>query len=355
MKMDKGRVGEIIAKTQAFYDTKAEGCALIKVKDIATQPGGVVDLTQYSFPKDTYRFLDLRAENYIARLEKRAGLFDDTVPAEGPWYGIAEQVAFLGGKVHYEPQTSFLQAFLEEPGEVEKLLLDENNEILKMVTNGIAYMREKYGDYFCPMVRGTSCAMEMANALRGNEFFYDFYEDPEGLGKLLDYCAEALVWYYEHQLAAAGDCFGGVVTGFGEWLPGHSIGHVTEDITTMISVEQFEEFAKPRTESIYRRYDKVFLHMHALGERALASASSMPNICLMELSSDPNTDRAIDVWRRNRETIAKVIPVLRLTREEIKNNMDILKTQKTVIWYDAASMEDAKDMCAFIEKELPVR
>lgn len=72
--------------------------------------------------------------------------------------------------------------------------------------------------------------------------------------------------------------FGGVVTGFGEWLPGHSIGHVSEDITTMISVDQFEEFAKPRTEAIYRQYDHVFLHMHALSERALASASSMPNI-----------------------------------------------------------------------------
>ena len=104
--MDKVRVSEIIAKTQAFYDTKAKGCALSKVKNIATLPEAGVDLTKYSFPKDTCHFLDIRAQEYIAQLEKRAGLQDDSVPALSPWYGIAEQTAFLGGEVHYEPRTS---------------------------------------------------------------------------------------------------------------------------------------------------------------------------------------------------------------------------------------------------------
>ena len=75
----------------------------------------------------------------------------------------------------------------------------------------------------------------------------------------------------------------------------------------------------------------------------------------MEISSDPNTDRAIEVWKRNRERLTNVIPVLKLTREEILSNMEILKSQKTVVWYDAASMEDAQDMCALFQRELPVR
>ena len=51
-------------------------------------------------------------------------------------------------------------------------------------------------------------------------------------------------------MEAAGDVYGGVVTGFGEWLPGRGLGHVSEDTTTMISLEQFEEFGRPRTERI---------------------------------------------------------------------------------------------------------
>ena len=178
---------------------------------------------------------------------------------------------------------------------------------------------------------------------------------PEDLKALLDYCADALVWNYEKQMGAAGDVYGGVVTGFGEWLPGRSLGHVSEDTTTMISLEQFEEFGRPRTERIFRKFDEVFIHMHALSERCLASVASLPNIRLMELSSDPNTDRAVEVWKRSREKLTRVIPVLRLTRAEIESNMDLLKSQKTVVWYDAACMEDAQDMCALFARELPVR
>lgn len=55
--------------------------------------------------------------------------------------------------------------------------MDENNPVFRMVNGGIAYLREKYSDYFLPMVRGAFGALEMANTLRGNDFFYDFYEE----------------------------------------------------------------------------------------------------------------------------------------------------------------------------------
>ena len=260
MKMDKAKVENCIAKTRAFYDTKAVGCALLKVKNIATLPSPALSLTDYTFPDDVYKYLDARAQCTIERLAQRAELADDTVPAEGPWYGIAEHTAFLGGRVDYESDTSWHYAMLDAPGELEKLAMDENNPVFRMVNGGIAYLREKYSDYFLPMVRGASGALEMANTLRGNDFFYDFYEEPEDLKALLDYCADALVWNYEKQMEAAGDVYGGVVTGFGEWLPGCSLGHVSEDTTTMISLEQFEEFGRPRTERIFRKFDEVFIH-----------------------------------------------------------------------------------------------
>lgn len=355
MKMDKARVENCIAKTRAFYDTNAIGCALLKVKEISTLPSPSLPLTDYSFPDDMYRYLDDRARRAIVRLEQRAELADDTVPAEGPWYGIAEHSAFLGGRVDYDRETSWHHPLLDAPGELEKLAMDENHPVFRMVNGGIAYLREKYGEYFFPMVRGASCALEMANTLRGNDFFYDFYEEPDDLKALLDYCADALIWNYEKQLQASGDVCGGVITGFGEWLPGRGLGHVSEDTTTMISLEQFEEFGRPRTERVFRRFDGVFLHMHALSERCLASAASLPNLRLMELSSDPNTDRAVEVWKRCRDRLPPVIPVLRLTRAEIEANMELLKSQKTVVWYDASCMEDAQDMCALFARELPVR
>ncbi len=70
--------------------------------------------------------------------------------------------AFLGGRVDYESDTSWHYAMLDAPGELEKLAMDENNPVFRMVNGGIAYLREKYSDYFLPMVRGASGALEMA-------------------------------------------------------------------------------------------------------------------------------------------------------------------------------------------------
>ena len=165
MKMDKAKVENCIAKTRAFYDTKAVGCALLKVKNIATLPSPALSLTDYTFPDDVYKYLDARAQCTIECLAQRAELADDTVPAEGPWYGIAEHTAFLGGRVDYESDTSWHYAMLDAPGELEKLAMDENNPVFRMVNGGIAYLREKYSDYFLPMVRGASGAPILSAAV----------------------------------------------------------------------------------------------------------------------------------------------------------------------------------------------
>ncbi|MDE7008803.1 MAG: hypothetical protein K2P07_11720, partial [Lachnospiraceae bacterium] len=64
-KMDKERVAECISKTRTFYDTRAVGCALLKVKEIATEPPAPISLTDYHFPDDMCRYLDARAMRYV--------------------------------------------------------------------------------------------------------------------------------------------------------------------------------------------------------------------------------------------------------------------------------------------------
>lgn len=170
MKMDKAKVENCIAKTRAFYDTKAVGCALLKVKNIATLPSPALSLTDYTFPDDVYKYLDARAQCTIERLAQRAELADDTVPAEGPWYGIAEHTAFLGGRVDYESDTSWHYAMLDAPGELEKLAMDENNPVFRMVNGGIAYLREKYSDYSAHGARRVRRAGDGKHAARQRLF-----------------------------------------------------------------------------------------------------------------------------------------------------------------------------------------
>ena len=51
--MDLARIKHLVDKTKAFYDTRTEGCALLKVKSIATHRQ-----TSLTRPLNTYQFPD---------------------------------------------------------------------------------------------------------------------------------------------------------------------------------------------------------------------------------------------------------------------------------------------------------
>lgn len=354
MKNFRSDIEDVIARTQRFYESDQAGQALFKVRFISDRTVPQPGLTAYTFPDDTQRYLDDCFESQLAAWQLRRDLADDQLPCLGPWYGIAEHSAFLGGRVSYADDTSWHHQLMDDIGQLERISLDENNDIYRMVVGGIRYVREKYGDVFIPRVRGTSGALDAVNMLRGNDFFYDLHDEPEALDALLAKCTGLIIDYYGRQLDAAGYVMGGTVTGFGEWLPGRSIGHMSEDATTMISVAQFERFGRPHTAAVCDAYDHAMMHTHALGERCLPAIASIPRMTLMEISNDPNADRAIDVFKRVRMQLASVIPILPLSRSEIMDNLAMLKQQKTVLWYMADSLEDAQDMLRFVRRELPV-
>ena len=154
--MDMARMQAVADKTRAFYETNTAGCALLKVKEIATQPQPALCLTDYNFPKDMRRYLDDRAARLLHTMALRDGLADDTLPALAPWYGIAEHSAFLGGKVTFGEDTSWQDPVLEDACGLSALAMDEANQSLRLVVDGIAYLRERYEGQFFPMTRGVS-------------------------------------------------------------------------------------------------------------------------------------------------------------------------------------------------------
>ena len=77
--MDMARMQAVADKTRAFYETNTAGCALLKVKEIATQPQPALCLTDYNFPKDMRRYLDDRA----ARLLQVSAATRKTVTGNG--------------------------------------------------------------------------------------------------------------------------------------------------------------------------------------------------------------------------------------------------------------------------------
>ena len=70
----------------------------------------------------------------------------------------------------------------------------------------------------------------------------------------------------------------------------------------------------------------------------------------MELSSDPNCARAVEVYRKHKDVLANKVVVIAPTYEELVGMDDLLREMKTVIWYYAKDEEDAKRALAAVEK-----
>ncbi|MFQ8831708.1 MAG: hypothetical protein ACLR7U_01595 [Ruthenibacterium lactatiformans] len=97
----------------------------------------------------------------------RCGTAWQTIPCRlAPWYGIGAQ-RLPGGKVTFGEDTSWQDPVLEDACGLSALAMDEANQSLRLVVDGIGYLRERYEGQFFPMTRGVSGALEMANTLAG--------------------------------------------------------------------------------------------------------------------------------------------------------------------------------------------
>ena len=347
---DFKKAERIAERTRAFYGAE-EGSALIHIKSCASlKIPEMPPLNSFSFPDDNERYLDMRAEREYAFLRFHERLDDDYIPSVSPWYGIAEHTAFLGGKVDFTPDTTFQHQICEKLEDCGSLKLDPDNMWIKLVVGGIKYLREKWGVYVPVKMRGADGPSDIANAVRGADIFYDIYDDPEGLEKLMEFCTRAVNFTLDLQREQATEIAGGRITGFGLWMPGRCMGQLSDDFSTMVSPDVYEEFFLPWLEKCVEDCDMAMLHTHSLGQKILPLFTGIEKIKLIELSSDPNSDRAVEVFRKYHRELSGKNVIVAPTYEELCGMDDLLSSSKTIIWYYAEDEEDAKRALAAVEK-----
>ncbi|NMA94571.1 MAG: hypothetical protein GX974_00850 [Clostridiales bacterium] len=344
---------EIIERTNRFYESSDTGIALIQVRNIQSiQPPKLKAMNEWDFPNDLYEYLDARLERFLSYWDKRGYLGDDLIPSIHPWFGIAEHSAFVGGEVEFTKETSYHHPVIKDWDDFGKLELREDNPWIRMVLDGQQYLLERSEGRYAVKLRGADGPMDIANAVRGNELFVDFYEYPDEVHRLMEFCTDAVKWTLEHQKKTVGQLYGGVITGFDIWLPGNSIGQLSEDASTMCSPDIYREFGLPYTQKLVSEYDHAFMHTHALGKHNIPVIAEMDKINVMEISSDPNRPRAIEIYKDLEKELEDKVVVVQLTYDEIIENLDFLKNKKTIIWYSATDMDDAKRAIKLVRSEL---
>ena len=347
---DYDRAQEIARRTADFYHGPC-GKAQIHIKSCASlKLPKLPPLNSWSFPQDMERYLDMRAENDYRFARFHEAIDDDFIPSTSPWYGIAEHTAFLGGKVDFTETTTFQHQICDTIEDFRTLKLERENLWIRLVVDGMRYMRNRWEEFIPVRMRGADGPSDIANAIRGSDLFYDIYDEPEALAQMMRFCADAVRFTLDLQRAEATKIAGGCITGFGMWMAGDCMGQLSEDVSTMLSADAYEEHFLPAFRECIRSCDGAMLHVHSLGHRMIPLFASLDRIQLMEISSDPNAERAVEIFRKYHDVLKDKTVIIAPTYEELIHMDDLLASSRTVIWYYAEDEADARRALAAVEK-----
>lgn len=348
--MDYKRTDEIIKRTKKMYDD-GNG-AIIQVKDVTGIPVPKRSLDSFGLPNNMETYLDFLIEKERAFWELREQVQDDIIPSVTARYGIAEHSAFMGGEVSFTENTSWHHQYVEDYSNYTLSKMDESNIWRNIVIEGMKYLKSKVKDEFFVRYRGADGPLDIVNALRGNDIFYDFYDEEDGILELTSKSADAIIYMLKEQQKIVTQYKGFVISGFDVLMPVGYAGHLSVDATTMLSDEMFRKFEIPFLERIADSFDGLFFHTHSVGSHVLPAISEIKKIKFMEISNDPNAPRSIEIYKKYEEALKDKIVIVTLNQDEIKDNINFLQDKRTIIWYDATTVDEAKRAVELVRTRL---
>jgi len=197
--------------------------------------------------------------------------------------------------------------------------------------------------------------LDVANALRGNDLFLDFYDHPEEVHRLLEFCTRACAFYLDHQRRVVPALAGGTMSGCYVWMPGNSAGHLSEDASVLCSAAQYREFGRAYTVRLVAPFDHAFMHLHTAGARTFPDILSIPRLDFIELANDPNAPRGLALCAAQPALFTSKIVKLFVTPEEIHRHLDYLRQAKTVLFCTVADPAEGHAAIELVRRELPIR
>ncbi|MFI3326238.1 MAG: uroporphyrinogen decarboxylase family protein [Clostridia bacterium] len=324
---------EVLKRNIEFMSNPDKKGVLVKIGNLKdSEKFYIKPLEEWNFPDDYKEYSEQGLKGVKLKYEQRRGILDDTIPIACPYYGMAEHSAFVGGEVSYGANTSYHHHPIKNWDDMAKLSLDEKNQNFRLLLDSMEYIKEKSEKMgFVLSLRGVSAPMELANTLRGNDFFTDMYDEEENIRKLLEFCVEAGHWTIQHQKEIIGTMAGGVFTGMGLWLPNNGVGHVSEDTSTMCSPAMYEEFGKPYTEKFLEKYDGGVFHLHAMGKHIIPLVAQIEKARVLQITDDPNQPSPIEIYKEYADVLKDKITFISANEQEILDNIEFFENRKTII------------------------
>ncbi|MDD4069070.1 MAG: uroporphyrinogen decarboxylase family protein [Candidatus Izemoplasmatales bacterium] len=301
-----------------------------------------IDLCSYNFDTDIDKYandlIELLDKSYLERIK----IDDNMLPAVFPILGIGDYSAFVAGDITFQPDTSWGEHVLQNIDDWKKLphlgtspwykrFLDISEQlIIRSFKQGIPFMR----GFFSPL--------DLAHALRGEDIYYDFYDEPAKLHELLNFCAEATIKFAEDIYNLVDKYYKN--TKYGTWYTKKQI-NMSEDIACMISGEAYREFCRPHTQKVINHFGTGYMHCHSRAMYLVKEICDLDNVVHLWLATDPNQPRPIDhIDQLVKDSNSVVIAIDCGNFEEIEENFSKMKKGNFSICLPVSSIEEGIEM-----------
>jgi len=207
------------------------------------------------------------------------------------------------------------------------------------------------GDY-CVSMLAAFAPSDLANALRGNDLFYDLYDEPEQVDHLLSVCVDAVLSLYReldpYTLAPdEGFCTAGL------WFPGNGL-FLSEDAADLCSADVYRRFFGPQTQRLINEIGGAYIHHHAKGWHIHSEISKLENLRFLEFSWDPKCPRPIDNLDKLLEQSLTTPLYTRCTLEDLKKYIDQMKQGRVAVMVNVESIAEAQEAVEIIRNNSTV-
>jgi hypothetical protein len=268
-----------------------EGCVTFRAlppSDIA--PLDAIDLTSYRFETECDRYAKDWLKLLEASMNARREVDDNFIPNVSPMLGIGDYSAFVHGDIYFSRNTSWSKPVLTSIEGWKDFPPIGTAPWYRRFLQISEYLIHEAAKGGIPYMRGFFSPLDLAAALRGQDIYYDFYDDPEELHALLDYCANCTIHLATDLKAKCAESLGD--TSYGMFYQDGI--NMSEDIACMISAELYREFCAPHTQKVIDAFGKGYMHCHSRAMYLVKEICALDHVATLWLATDPNQPRPIE-------------------------------------------------------------
>ena len=349
------KLKNLAAKYNQFFSDPTPGQILVNIcpytYDLDYAAFGVKErpLSDWNFDTEALEFAKVKKQCHDVFLDYTKDLDNDYYPALSVGMGYGVHSAFFSGEeVIMGDDTSWTHPCVESIADVERLKMDDNNYWYRKVLEIAQYFIDMQNGEYAVAGFGNAGPGDMANALRGNEIFYDIYDDPDLVHALMAKCVAPTIWLEKSIQKLTGDVFGGSIAA-NCWFPGR-VPYLSGDFNDLCSADIFCEYDLQYMQQIIDAFDGAFVHHHAKGLHVHRDFARLKNLKLLEISWDPNMPRPVDMLPDIYEMNNGVPLMIRCTAQDVFKYIDQLKASRTVLMLNIDNLEEGKEVMKLIRK-----